>query len=46
MDLNRKENKKTLRIKKINIEKRLKTNNEDMEKVKYAEKKLKLGYCK
>ena len=46
MGLNRKENKKTLRIKKINIEKRLKINNEDMKKVKYAEKKLKLVYCK
>ena len=46
MGLNRKENKKTLRIKKINIEKRHKINNEDMKKVKYAEKKLKLVYCK
>ena len=46
MDLNRKENKKTLKIKKINLKKRLKTNNKGMKKVKYAEKKLKLVYCK
>ena len=46
MDLNRKENKKTLNIKKINLKERLKTNNKGMKKVKYAEKKLKLVYCK
>ena len=32
--LNRKENEKSLTIKKINLEKRLKTNKEEMKKIK------------
>ena len=36
--LNKKENEKTLKMKKIDLEKRLKTNNEEMEKIKYVEK--------
>ena len=37
--LNKKENEKTLKMKKIDLEKRLKTNNEEMEKIKSLKKK-------
>ena len=37
--LNKKENEKTLEMKKIDLEKRLKTNNEEMEKIKSLKKK-------
>ena len=37
--LNKKENEKTLKMKKIDLEKRLKTNNEEMEKIKSLKQK-------
>ena len=37
--LNKKENEKTLKMKKIDLEKRLKTNNEEIEKIKSLKKK-------
>ena len=45
MDLNQERKQKNLENKKINLEKRLQTNNEEMEKIKYAKNKL-LLYCK
>ena len=44
MDLKQERKRKKLENKKINLEKRLKTNNEEMEKIKCAEKKLPV-YC-
>ena len=38
MDLKQESQQKNLENKKINLEKTLKTNNEEMEKIKYAEK--------
>ena len=45
MDLKHGRKRKTLENKKINVEKRFKTNNKEMGKIKYAEKKLPV-YCK
>ena len=40
MDLKQERKRKSLDNKKINLEKRLKANNKDMEKTKYAEKRI------
>ena len=40
MELKQEKKRKNLENKKINLEKRLKPNNEEMEKIKYAEKKI------
>ena len=45
MDIKQERKRKNLENKKINLEKRLKTNNEEMEKIKYEEKKMPI-YCK
>ena len=45
MDIKQERKRKNLENKKINLEKRLKTNNEEMEKIKYEEKKMPV-YCK
>ena len=40
MEFKQEKKRKNLENKKINLEKRLKPNNEEMEKIKYAEKKI------
>ena len=44
MDLKQERKQKSLENKKINLEKRVKTSNEEMEKIQYAEKNLPV-YC-
>ena len=45
MDLKQERKRKNLKNEKIILKKRLKKNNEEIEKIKYAEKKLP-AYCK
>ena len=45
MDLNHERKQKNLENKEINLQKRLQTNNEEMEKIKHVKTKL-LAYCK
>ena len=44
MDLKLERKRRNLENKKINLEKRLKTSNEETEKIRYAEKKLPAYY--
>ena len=48
MDFKQERKRKILDNKKVNLEKKLKTNKEEMEKTKYVEKKIKklAIYCK